>query len=252
MTSAFGYFEVTNDNITRYCKAALFSEVGKKTDIVVRFSFVTGETGAADTTRDPRGFAVKFYTEEGNWDLVGNNTPIFFMRDPLLFPSFIHTQKRNPRTFLKDANMFWDFLTLEPQTVHQVMFTFSDRGIPDGYRFMNGYGSHTFKLVNHDGQAIYCKFHYKSDQGIKNLDPATAAEIAGTDPDYAIRDLYNAIARGDYPSWTLSVQLMTFEQAEKFPWNPLDLTKVWPQADYPLMEVGRLVLDRNPKTTLWM
>uniref|UniRef100_A0A1B6KS17 Catalase core domain-containing protein n=1 Tax=Graphocephala atropunctata TaxID=36148 RepID=A0A1B6KS17_9HEMI len=143
--------------------------------------------------------------------------------------------------------MFWDFITLEPQTVHQLMFTFSDRGIPDGYRFMHGYGSHTFKLVNHDGHPIYCKFHYKSDQGIKNLDSATAVEIAGTDPDYAIRDLYNAIARGDYPSWNLSVQLMTFEEAEKFPWNPFDLTKVWPQADYPLMEVGRLVLDRNPE-----
>ncbi|XP_054279446.1 catalase-like [Macrosteles quadrilineatus] len=243
---AFGYFEVTNTQITQFCKSTLFSDIGKRTDVAVRFSFVSGESGSADTTRDPRGFAVKFYTEEGNWDLVGNNTPIFFMRDPLLFPSFIHTQKRNPQTHLKDANMFWDFITLQPQTTHQVMFTFSDRGIPDGYRFMNGYGSHTFKLVNAAGHPVYCKFHLKSNQGIRNLTNSQATQIAGMDADYAIRDLYNAIGRGEFPSWTFAVQIMTYEEAEKFPWNPFDLTKVWPQADYPLMEVGKVVLDRNP------
>ncbi|XP_046674973.1 catalase isoform X2 [Homalodisca vitripennis] len=243
---AFGYFEVTNPEITKYCKAALFSEVGKKTNISVRFSTVGGESGSADTVRDPRGFAVKFYTEDGNWDLVGNNTPIFFVRDPVLFPSFIHTQKRNPQTHLKDPDMFWDFISLRPETTHQVMFLFSDRGIPDGYRHMNGYGSHTFKLVNAANEAVYCKFHYKTDQGIKNLDTGKAAELSSSDPDYSIRDLYNAIARGDFPSWTFYVQIMTFKQAENYKWNPFDLTKVWPHSDFPLIKVGKLVLDRNP------
>jgi len=243
---AFGYFEVTKPDITKYCKAALFSQVGKRTNITVRFSTVGGESGSADTVRDPRGFAVKFYTEEGNWDLVGNNTPIFFIRDPLLFPSFIHTQKRNPATHLKDPDMFWDFISLRPETTHQVMFLFSDRGIPDGYRHMNGYGSHTFKLVNAAGEPVYCKFHYKTDQGIKNLPVEKAAELASSDPDYSIRDLYNAIARGDFPSWTFYVQVMTFKQAETYKWNPFDLTKVWPHSDFPLIEVGKLVLDRNP------
>lgn len=243
---AFGYFEVTHD-ITKYCKAAIFSEVGKKTEMAVRFSTVGGESGSADTVRDPRGFAVKFYTEEGNWDLVGNNTPIFFIRDPIFFPSFIHTQKRNPQTHLKDPNMFWDFITLRPETTHQVSFLFSDRGIPDGHRHMNGYGSHTFKMVNKDGQPIYCKFHYKTDQGIKNLPVDKAAKLAGTDPDYSIRDLYENIANGTYPSWTMYIQVMTFEQAEKCPFNPFDLTKIWPHGDYPLMPVGKMVLNRNPK-----
>lgn len=243
---AFGYFEVTKPDITKYCKAALFSEVGKRTNIAVRFSTVGGESGSADTVRDPRGFAVKFYTEEGNWDLVGNNTPIFFLRDPLLFPSFIHTQKRNPKTHLKDPDMFWDFISLRPETTHQVMFLFSDRGLPDGYRHMNGYGSHTFKLVNAAGKPVYCKFHYKTNQGIKNLNVEKAGELASSDPDYSIRDLYNAIARGDFPSWTFHVQIMTYEQAEKWKWDPFDLTKVWPHGDFPLIEVGRLVLDRNP------
>lgn len=243
---AFGYFEVTKPEITKYCKAGLFSSVGKRTDLSVRFSTVGGESGSADTARDPRGFAVKFYTEEGNWDLTGNNTPIFFIRDPVLFPSFIHTQKRNPQTHLKDPDMFWDFITLRPECMHQTMFLFSDRGTPDGYRHMNGYGSHTFKLVNSAGQPVYCKFHFKTDQGIKNLDADKAAELTGTDPDYAIRDLYNAIARGDYPSWTLHIQVMNFQQAEKWKWNPFDLTKVWPHADFPLIEVGKMVLNRNP------
>ena len=242
---AFGYFEVTHD-ITQYCSAKVFETVGKRTPIAVRFSTVGGESGSADTARDPRGFAVKFYTDDGIWDLVGNNTPIFFIRDPILFPSFIHTQKRNPQTHLKDPDMLWDFISLRPETTHQVMFLFADRGIPDGYRFMNGYGSHTFKMVNKDGQAVYVKFHYKSNQGIKNLEVSRADELAGSDPDYSIRDLHNAIARGECPQYNLSIQVMTFEQAEKFKYNPFDLTKVWPHKDYPLIPVGKLVLDRNP------
>lgn len=242
---AFGYFEVTHD-ITKYCAASVFEKIGKRTPIGVRFSTVGGESGSADTARDPRGFAVKFYTDDGIWDLVGNNTPIFFIRDPTLFPSFIHTQKRNPATHLKNADFFWDFITLRPETVHQVMFLFSDRGTPDGYRHMNGYGSHTFKLVNAKGEPVYCKFHYKTDQGIKNLDAAKAAELGGTDPDYSIRDLYNSIAKGNFPSWTMHIQVMTLEQAEKWKLNPFDLTKVWPHGEFPLIKVGKLVLDRNP------
>ncbi|XP_067013712.2 catalase [Anabrus simplex] len=242
---AFGYFEVTHD-ISKYCKASVFSKVGKKTPVAVRFSTVGGESGSADTVRDPRGFAVKFYTEDGVWDLVGNNTPIFFIRDPILFPVFIHTQKRNPATHLKDADMFWDFISLRPESTHQVMFLFSDRGIPDGYRHMNGYGSHTFKTVNAKGEAFYVKFHYKTDQKIKNLLVSKANDLSGSDPDYSIRDLYNAIATGNFPSWTFYIQVMTFAEAENYRWNPFDLTKVWPHTDFPLIPVGKIVLDRNP------
>uniref|UniRef100_A0A8C4RG00 Catalase n=1 Tax=Erpetoichthys calabaricus TaxID=27687 RepID=A0A8C4RG00_ERPCA len=242
---AFGYFEVTHD-ITKYCKAKVFSHIGKRTPIAVRFSTVAGESGSADTIRDPRGFALKFYTEDGNWDLTGNNTPIFFIRDPLLFPSFIHSQKRNPQTHLKDPDMVWDFWGLRPESLHQVSFLFSDRGIPDGHRHMNGYGSHTFKVISAAGKAVYCKFHYKTDQGIKNLTVAEADRLASTNPDYGIYDLYNAIARGSYPSWTFHIQVMTFEEAEKFPWNPFDLTKIWPHSDFPLIPAGKLVLNRNP------
>ncbi|CAL8129483.1 unnamed protein product [Orchesella dallaii] len=243
---AFGYFEVQHD-ITKYTKARVFEKVGKRTPVSVRFSTVGGESGSADTARDPRGFAMKFYTEDGNWDLVGNNTPVFFIRDPILFPSFIHTQKRNPQTHLKDADMMWDFISLRPETLHQVCFLFSDRGTPDGYRHMNGYGSHTFKLVNKDGNAVYCKFHLKTDQGIKNLPAQRAKELEGQDPDYSIRDLHNSIAEGKFPSWSFCVQIMTFEQAEKYRWNPFDLTKVWPHTDFPLIPVGKFVLDRNPE-----
>jgi len=243
---AFGYFEVTHD-ISKYCKAAVFSEVGKQTPIAVRFSTVGGESGSADTARDPRGFAVKFYTEEGNWDLVGNNTPIFFIRDPLMFPSFIHTQKRNPVTHLKDPDAFWDFISLMPMTTHQVSFLFSDRGTPNGYRHMNGYGSHTFKMVNSNDEPVYCKFHYKTDQGIKCFDRDGADEMAKKDPDYAIRDLYNAIAEGKHPSWTMFIQVMTFDEAKNWKFNPFDLTKVWPHSEFPLIPVGRMVLNRNPK-----
>ncbi|CAD5117023.1 DgyrCDS5853 [Dimorphilus gyrociliatus] len=242
---AFGYFEVTHD-ITRYTKAKMFESIGKRTPLFIRFSTVGGEAGSADTARDPRGFAVKFYTEEGNWDLTGNNTPIFFIRDPMFFPSFIHTQKRNPKTHLKDPDMFWDFISLRPETTHQVSFLFSDRGTPDGFRYMDGFGSHTFKMVNAQNEAVYVKFHYKTDQGIRNLSAQRAAELAGSDPDYATRDLYNAIARNDFPSWTLNIQVMTFEQAENWRFNPFDLTKVWPHEEFPLIPVGRIVLNRNP------
>nr|XP_031536866.1 catalase [Vicugna pacos] len=222
---AFGYFEVTHD-ITRYSKAKVFEHIGKRTPIAVRFSTVAGESGSPDTVRDPRGFAVKFYTEDGNWDLTGNNTPIFFIRDAMLFPSFIHSQKRNPQTHLKDPDMVWDFWSLRPESLHQVSFLFSDRGIPDGHRHMNGYGS--------------------TDQGIKNLPVEEAARLAQEDPDYGIRDLFNAIATGNYPSWTFYIQVMTFNEAENFPFNPFDLTKIWPHGDYPLIPVGKLVLNRNP------
>ncbi|KAG5677544.1 hypothetical protein PVAND_007296 [Polypedilum vanderplanki] len=242
---AFGYFEVTHD-ITKYCAAKVFEKVGKRTPIAVRFSTVGGESGSADTVRDPRGFAVKFYTDEGIWDLVGNNTPIFFIRDPILFPSFIHTQKRNPQTHLKDPNMFWDFLTLRPESTHQVMFLFADRGIPDGFRHMNGYGSHTFKTVNDKGESFWVKFHYKTAQGVKNLDIKKAEELAGTNPDYALQDLFDAIGRGDFPQWNFFIQVMTNEQAEQYKWNPFDVTKVWSHKDFPLIPVGRMVLDRNP------
>lgn len=243
---AFGYLEITHD-ITKYTKARVFEQVGKRTPLAIRFSTVGGESGSADTARDPRGFAVKFYTEDGNWDLVGNNTPIFFIRDPILFPSFIHTQKRNPQTHLKDPDMFWDFISLRPETTHQVSFLFSDRGTPDGYRKMNGYGSHTFKLVNAQGNPVYCKFHLKTDQGIHNLPADKAGQLEGQDPDYSIRDLYNSIATGDFPSWTFYIQVMTFEQASTYKYNPFDLTKVWPHSDFPLIQVGKVVLNRNPQ-----
>ncbi|CAH0474311.1 unnamed protein product [Peronospora belbahrii] len=243
---AFGYFEVTHSDIRSYCSAKLFSSIGKRTPVAIRFSTVGGEQGSADTVRDPRGFAMKFYTEEGNWDLVGNNTPIFFIRDPILFPSFIHTQKRLPSTHLKDDDMMWDFFSLRPETLHQQSFLFTDRGIPDGFRFMNGYGSHTFANVNAKGETNYVKYHFKTDQGIRNLTVEKAAKLAGSDPDYAIRDLYDAIANKQFPSWTLYIQVMTPEQAAKETVNPFDVTKVWPHSKYPLIEVGRLVLNRNP------
>lgn len=242
---AFGYLEITHD-ITKYTAAKVFESIGKRTPCAVRFSTVGGESGSADTARDPRGFAMKFYTDDGIWDLVGNNTPIFFIRDPILFPSFIHTQKRNPATHLKDPDMFWDFVTLRPETTHQICFLFSDRGIPDGFRHMNGYGSHTFKLVNDSGNAVYCKFHLKTEQGIRNLPVEKADELAGADPDYSIRDLYNSIAKGNSPTWKMYIQVMTYEQASKYKYNPFDLTKVWSQKEYPLIPVGKMVLDRNP------
>ncbi|OWZ24611.1 Catalase [Phytophthora megakarya] len=244
---AFGYFEVTHPEITDYTCAKMFSNVGKRTPDAVRFSIVTAESGSADTNRDPRGFAIKFYTEEGNWDLVGNNTPIFFIRDPILFPSFIHSQKRLPASHLKDANMVWDFFSLRPESLHMQTWLFSDRGIPDAYRFMNGYGSNTFVNVNAEGKTTYVKYHFKTDQGIRNLPVDEASFLASADPDYANRDLFEAIEDGSFPSWTLYIQTMTPEQAKKHKFLAFDVTKVWPHADFPLKEVGRLVLNKNPR-----
>jgi catalase len=243
---AHGYFEVTHD-ITQYCKAKFLNRVGKRTPTFVRFSTVGGEKGSADTARDPRGFAIKFYTEEGNWDMTGNNTPIFFIRDPSKFPDFIHTQKRNPQTNLRDANMFWDFLSLVPESVHQVTILFSDRGIPRTYRHMNGYSSHTFKMVNKDGKAHWVKFHFKTEQGIECLTQEEADRIAGTNPDYATEDLFEAIAKKDFPAWKAYIQVMPLEDAPRYRFNPFDVTKVWPHRDYPLIPFGRLVLNRNPE-----
>lgn len=243
---AHGYFEVTND-LTRFTKAKFLSEVGKRTPLFIRFSTVAGELGSADTVRDPRGFAVKFYTEEGNYDLVGNNTPVFFIRDAIKFPDFIHTQKRDPQTHLKNPTAVWDFWSLSPESLHQVTILMSDRGIPATYRHMHGFGSHTFKWVNEQGEGVWVKYHFKTEQGIKNLDAQLAAQIAGENPDYHTEDLFNAIAKGDYPSWKLCVQIMPLEDANTYRFDPFDVTKVWSQKDYPLIEVGRMVLNKNPE-----
>jgi catalase len=242
---AGGYFEVTND-VTKYTKAKFLSEIGKRTEVFARFSTVGGEKGSADAERDPRGFAVKFYTEEGNYDIAGNNTPVFFIRDPIKFPDFIHTQKRNPETNLKDANMFWDFLSLTPESLHQVTILFSDRGTPRSFRNMNGYGSNTFKWYNHEGESFWIKYHFKTDQGIQNLTRQEAEAIKAVDPDHATRDLHKAIEQKEYPSWTLKVQIMPVKDAETYRFDIFDVTKVWPHGDYPVMEVGRMILNRNP------
>ncbi|WP_282171424.1 catalase KatA [Cytobacillus firmus] len=243
---AHGYFEVTND-LTKYTKAAFLSEVGKRTPLFIRFSTVAGELGSADTVRDPRGFAVKFYTEEGNYDLVGNNTPVFFIRDAIKFPDFIHTQKRDPKTHLKNPTAVWDFWSLSPESLHQVTILMSDRGIPATLRHMHGFGSHTFKWVNDKGEGVWVKYHFKTEQGVKNLSVEAAAKMAGENPDYHTEDLFNAIENGDYPSWKLCVQIMPLEDANTYRFDPFDVTKVWSQKDYPLIEVGRMVLNRNPE-----
>lgn len=243
---AFGTFTVTND-ITRYTKAAIFSEVGKKTEMVGRFSTVAGEKGSADTVRDVRGFALKFYTEQGNWDLVGNNTPTFFVRDAIKFPDFIHTQKRDPQTNAKNDTMQWDFWSQVPESLHQVTILFSDRGIPKGIPFMNGYGSHTYSFINAQNERFWVKFHFKTQQGIECMPQEQADHLAGTDADYHTKQLFEAIEKGDYPRWTLKVQIMPEKDAENYRWNPFDLTKVWPHGDYPLIEVGVLELNRNPE-----
>ncbi|MDY7001464.1 MAG: catalase [Thermodesulfobacteriota bacterium] len=242
---AYGYFEVTAD-LAKYTKAKFLSKKGKKTDVFVRFSTVGGEKGSADAERDPRGFAMKFYTEDGNYDLVGNNTPVFFIRDPLKFADFIHTQKRNPQTNLKDANMFWDFLSLTPESIHQVTILFSDRGTPATYRNMNGYSSHTYKWYNAKGEIFWVKYHWKTDQGIKNFNLAQATAMRSKDPDHATRDLFQAIEKKDYPSWTLEMQIMPMKDALDYRFDTFDLTKVWPHGDYPPIKVGKFVLNRNP------
>ena len=243
---AYGYFEVKAD-ITKYTKAKFLSKVGKRTEVFARFSTVGGEKGSADAERDPRGFAVKFYTEEGNCDFVGNNTPVFFIRDPLKFSDFIHTQKRHPATNCKDPDMFWDFLSLTPESIHQVTILFSDRGIPATYRHMNGYSSHTFKWYNEKDDYFWVQYHFKTDQGIKNLTRQEAEAMRSKDPDHATRDLFEAIEREDHPSWTLQMQVMTPEEAEDYRWDIFDITKVWPHEDFPPIEVGKLVLNRNPE-----
>ena len=243
---AHGYFEVTND-LSQYTKASFLNGVGKRTPMFARFSTVAGELGSADTLRDPRGFALKFYTEDGNYDLVGNNTPVFFIRDAIKFPDFIHTQKRHPQTHLKSPNAVWDFWSLSPESLHQVTILMSDRGIPATLRHMHGFGSHTFKWVNAEGQAVWVKYHFKTEQGIQNLDVDLAAKLAGENPDYHTEDLFNAIDQGDFPVWKLSVQIMPLEDANTYRFDPFDVTKVWSHKDYPLIEVGRMVLDRNPE-----
>lgn len=243
---AHGYFQVTND-VSKYTKASFLSEVGKSTPLFIRFSTVAGESGSADTVRDPRGFAVKFYTEEGNYDLVGNNTPVFFIRDAIKFPDFIHTQKRHPQTHLKNPNAVWDFWSLSPESLHQVTYLMGDRGIPATFRHMDGFGSHTFKWINAEGEAVWVKYHFKTEQGIKNLTEDVATRIAGENPDYHTEDLFNTIEAGDYPAWKLSVQIMPIEDADTYRFDPFDVTKVWSQKDYPLIEVGRMVLNKNPE-----
>jgi catalase len=243
---AYGYFAVTAD-VTKYTRAKFLSAVGKRTEVFLRFSTVGGEKGSADAERDPRGFALKFYTEEGNYDLVGNNTPVFFIRDPLKFSDFIHTQKRNPATNLKDPDMFWDFLSLTPESIHQVTILFSDRGTPKTYRHMNGYSSHTFKWSNAKGEYFWVKYHFKTEQGIQNFNRQEAEVMKGKDPDHATRDLFDSIKRKEYPAWRLEMQIMTPEQAAKYRFDPFDLTKVWPHADLPPVVIGRLVLNRNPE-----
>lgn len=243
---AYGFLKVTTD-VTQYTKADLFSEIGKETEAFVRFSTVAGERGSADSARDPRGFAVKLYTEAGNYDIVGNNTPIFFIRDGLKFPDFIRTQKRDPRTNLKNPTSMWDFWSLSPESLHQVTILFSDRGTPRSHRFMNGYSSHTYSWINSEGERHWIKYHFKTKQGIHNFTREEAVEVGGRNPDHATSDLFDAIERGDYPAWRVCVQIMTEAEALDYRINPFDLTKVWPHGDFPLVEFGELVLDRNPE-----
>src|SRR5690554_4767087 len=244
-SGAFGTFRVTHD-ITQYSKAKIFSEIGKETEMFVRFSTVAGERGAADAERDIRGFAMKFYTEEGNWDLVGNNTPVFFFRDPLKFPDLNHAVKRDPHTNLRSPNNNWDFWSSLPEALHQVTITMSDRGIPRSYRNMHGFGSHTFSFINADNVRHWVKFHFVTQQGIENLTDAEAEELVGKDRESHQRDLFEAIGNGNFPKWKMYIQIMTEEQAENMPYNPFDLTKVWYKDDFPLIPVGEFELNRNP------
>lgn len=244
-SGAFGTFTVTGD-ITRYTRAKIFSQVGKKTPMFARFTTVAGERGAADAERDIRGFALKFYTEEGNWDLVGNNTPVFFLRDPRKFPDLNKAVKRDPRTNMRSARNNWDFWTSLPEALHQVTIVMSDRGIPASYRHMHGFGSHTYSFINENNERFWVKFHFRTQQGIKNLTDAEAQALIGSDRESHQRDLFDAIDRGDFPKWTLYIQVMPETDAEKVPYHPFDLTKVWPKKDYPLIEVGVMELNHNP------
>jgi len=242
---AYGTLTVTQD-ITKYTRAKLF-EVGKQTPMIARFSTVAGEMGAADAERDVRGFSLKFYTDEGNWDLVGNNTPVFFVRDPLKFPDFIHTQKRHPKTNMRSPTAMWDFWSLSPESLHQVTILMSDRGLPQSVRHMDGFGSHTFSFINKDGERFWVKFHFKNHQGHKHWTNAEAAQVVGQTRESTQEDLFGSIEAGNFPKWTMFVQVMPELDADKTPYNPFDLTKVWPHADYPLIEVGELELNRNPE-----
>ncbi|MCY4395194.1 MAG: catalase [Rhodospirillaceae bacterium] len=243
---AFGTLRITND-ISCYTRAEIFAGAGRETPLLVRFSTVAGELGAADAERDVRGFAIKFYTEEGNWDLVGNNTPVFFIRDPLKFPDFIRTQKRHPKTNLRSPAAMWDFWSLSPESLHQITILMSDRGLPTAPMYMNGYGSHTFSFWNPSGERFWVKFHFKTRQGHRHHTNAEAAGVIGQSRESYQEALYGVIERGEFPAWTMYVQVMPERDAEKTPYNPFDLTKVWPHADYPLIEVGELVLNRNPE-----
>jgi len=245
-SGAFGTLTITHD-ITQYTKAKIFSEIGKKTELFVRFSTVAGERGAADAERDIRGFAMKFYTEEGNWDLVGNNTPVFFLKDPLKFPDLNHAVKRDPRTNMRSAKNNWDFWTNLPEALHQVTITMSDRGIPLSYRHMNGYGSHTFCMISAASQRNWVKFHFKTEQGIKCLTDAEAELLVGKDRESHQRDLYESIEKGDFPRWKMQIQIMSESDAANCPFNPFDLTKIWSHSDYPMIDVGILELNRNPE-----
>ncbi len=245
-SGAFGTFTVTHD-ISQYTKAKIFSEIGKRTECFVRFSTVAGERGAADVERDIRGFAMKFYTEDGNWDLVGNNTPVFFMKDPLKFPDLNHAIKRDPKTNLRSPKNNWDFWTLLPEALHQVTITMSDRGIPASHRHMHGFGSHTFSMINSENERIWVKFHFRTHQGIKNLTDQEAEAVIGKCRESNQRDLFDSIEKGDFPKWTMKIQIMTMTQAKKHKHNPFDLTKVWPQKEYPLIEVGVMELNKNPE-----
>lgn len=245
-SGAYGTFTVTQD-ITRYTRAKIFSEVGKKTDLFIRFSTVAGERGAADAERDIRGFAMKFYTEEGNWDLVGNNTPVFYFRDPLKFPDLNHVVKRDPRTNLRNATYKWDFFSQLPESLHQLTIDFSDRGLPRSYRHIHGFGSHTYSFINANNERFWVKFHMKTQQGIENLMDDEAEQLIGSDRESSQRDLYDAIERGDFPRWKFYIQVMPEADAAKVPYHPFDLTKIWPHADYPLIEVGEYELNRNPE-----
>ncbi|EAK9857195.1 catalase [Campylobacter lari] len=242
-SGAYGELKITKD-ISQYTKAKVL-QLGENTLLFIRFSTVAGEAGAADAERDVRGFAIKFYTKEGNWDLVGNNTPTFFIRDAYKFPDFIHTQKRDPRTHLRSNNAAWDFWSLCPESLHQVTILMSDRGIPASYRHMHGFGSHTYSLINDKNERFWVKFHFKTKQGIKNLTNEEAANLIANDRESHQRDLYEAIEKGDFPKWTFQIQVLKEDEVEKLGFNPFDLTKVWPHSIVPLIEVGELVLNKN-------
>lgn len=245
-SGAYGTFTVTGE-ISKYSRAKIFDCIGKQTKVFVRFSTVAGEKGSSDTERDPRGFAIKFYTEDGNWDLVGNNMPVFFVKDPKKFPDFIHTQKRDPFTNMKSPTMMWDYLSLNPESVHSLLMLMSDRGTPYGYRHMNGYGCHTYSMINEGNDRTYVKFHFKTKQGIKNFNDFEASQMKGLDPEFSHRDLMDNIETGNFPEWRLMIQVMSESEARIYSINPFDVSKVWPHGNFPLIEVGTLELNQNPE-----